>query len=160
MILKAGLPTGGSTSVRASAQQYWHFAGRALRMVLVSIGHSRANAVRVRAVITRAAQNGMAMDQQFWGKDMTQGECRIQMKQLNDAVDVYAVLLLPDAPAHIDVFSLRGELKGHKDLMRPGAWHHPGPVRPGEVDCVLNSAISAHQAHSAEMKQGGSQIAR
>ncbi|WP_425082667.1 hypothetical protein [Ruegeria arenilitoris] len=89
----------------------------------------------------------MALDQQFWGKDMSQDECQTQIKQLNGAVDVYAVLLLPDVPAHIDVLNLRSELQRHKDLIRPGAWHYPGPVRPGEVDCILNSAIAAHQAH-------------
>lgn len=150
MSLAAGAST-GRMSACASAQQYWYNAGRAARMVIVSIGHSVSNAARVRALLARAAQTGMALDQQFWGKDMSQDKCRTQVKQLNAAVDVYAVLLLPDAPTHIDILNLRSELQGHKDLSRPGAWHHPGPVRPGEVDCVLYSAIVAHQAHGIAM---------
>lgn len=160
MSLPAASQIGGSLPACTNAQHYWRFAGRAARMVIVSIGHSASNAARVRALVARAAQTGMALDQQFWGKDMSQDKCRTQVKQLDEAVDVYAVLLLPDAPAHIDVLRLRGELQGYKDLIRPGAWHHPGPVRPGEIDCVLNSAITAHQSHGIAMGLNDVQIAR
>ncbi len=160
MSFAAASETGGSVSACANAQQYWRFAGRGAHMVIVSIGHSPTNAVRVRALIACAAQTGMALNQQFWGKDMSRDECLTQIRQLDEAVDVFAVLLLPDAPAHIDILSLRGELRGYKDLIRPGAWHSPGPVRPGEIDCVLNSAIAAHQAHGVAMGLGDAQIAR
>uniref|UniRef100_UPI001C2C1030 hypothetical protein n=2 Tax=Ruegeria arenilitoris TaxID=1173585 RepID=UPI001C2C1030 len=156
----AVLRSGGSKSASSKVLQYWRLAGRATRMVIVSIGHSSTNVARVRTLITRAAQTDMALDQQFWGKDMSQDECRTQIKQLNGAADVYAVLLLPDVPAHIDVLNLRSELQVHKDLIRPGAWHYPGPVRPGEVDCILNSAIAAHQAHRVALDKGDAQIAR
>ncbi|MES0864852.1 hypothetical protein ABLN87_21075 [Ruegeria sp. SCPT10] len=160
MNLSAASQTGGSLSACTNAKHYWRFAGRAARMVIVSIGHSASNAARARALVARAAQIGMALDQQFWGKDMSQNKCRTQVKQLNEAVDVYAVLLLPAAPAQIDILSLRGELLGYKDLIRPGAWHLPGPVRPGEIDCVLNSATAAHQAHGIAMGLKDAQIAR
>ena len=160
MRFAAALHSGGGKSTSSKVLQYWRLAGRAMRLVIVSIGHSSTNVARVRALIARAAQTDMALDQQFWGKEMSQDECRTQIKQLNEAVDVYAVLFLPDAPAHIDVLNLRSELQGHKDLIRPGAWHYPGPVRPGEVDCVLNSAIAAHQAHRVALNKGDAQIAR
>ncbi|WP_183085426.1 tetrahydrofolate dehydrogenase/cyclohydrolase catalytic domain-containing protein [Ruegeria conchae] len=160
MRFAAALHAGDGKSASSKVLQYWRLAGRAMRMVIVSIGHSPTNVARVRALIARAAQIDMALDQQLWGKEMSQDECRTQIKQLNESVDVYAVLLLADAPAHIDVLNLRSELQRHKDLIRPGAWHYPGPVRPGEVDCVLNSAIAAHQTQRNALDNGDAQIAR
>lgn len=156
----AAQSTGGSMFSHPAVSRYWHIAGRNTRMVIVSIGSSKSNAIRSRALVLRATRLGMPVDQQVWGQGMAIADCYANMKELDAAADVFAVLLLPDAPVHINVRSIRRQLQSYKDLIRPGAWHGVGPVRPGEIEFLLNSAISAHQTHGKVICRCDAHIAR
>ncbi|MFA3916615.1 hypothetical protein [Ruegeria hyattellae] len=150
----------GENNGRILAQRYRRRTGRCARLVTVSIGLSTSDSVRVRALVAFASGIGMPLDQQLCGQNMPQEGCRDLVQQLNRSEDVFAVLLLPDVPDHIDTRALRADLCAYKDLTRLGAWHHAGPVRPGEIDGLAESAIASHQAHLAAMSPAQTQSAR
>ncbi|SDX80697.1 Tetrahydrofolate dehydrogenase/cyclohydrolase, catalytic domain [Ruegeria halocynthiae] len=143
-----------------AANRYWCHAGRNMRLAIVSIGESASNAARARAVTARASHIGMPLDQEVWGHHMSQETCRSLLQQLNCSDSIFAVLVLPDVPEHLDLTALRANLHRHKDLMRPGAWHCAGPVRPGEVNSIVDSAIAAHRFHNSKLSDPSYQSAR
>ncbi len=148
------------TGSETATNRYWHYAGRNTRLAIISIGESASNAERARAITIRAAHIGMPLDQEVWGHQMPQQTCWSLLQLLNSADSIFAILVLPVVPKHIDMMALRADLIRHKDLMRPGAWHCAGPVRPGEIDSLIDSAIVAHRLHNEELSGRSLQSAR
>ncbi|WP_419904431.1 bifunctional 5,10-methylenetetrahydrofolate dehydrogenase/5,10-methenyltetrahydrofolate cyclohydrolase [Kiloniella sp.] len=86
------------------------------RLVSISIGDTPEVAVYARNQARGAAQAGIRFDQQLWGSDVKQEECKTLITQMNDDPDVLGIILQRPVPGHINVRSLQSAIHPLKDV--------------------------------------------
>ncbi|MGB5560658.1 MAG: bifunctional 5,10-methylenetetrahydrofolate dehydrogenase/5,10-methenyltetrahydrofolate cyclohydrolase [Paracoccaceae bacterium] len=86
------------------------------RLVSICIGDTPEVAVYVRNQARGAAKAGIPFDQQLWGEDITQEECKALISALNDRPDVLGIILQRPVPTHINVRSLQSAIHPLKDV--------------------------------------------
>ncbi|WP_333683169.1 bifunctional 5,10-methylenetetrahydrofolate dehydrogenase/5,10-methenyltetrahydrofolate cyclohydrolase [Pontibaca methylaminivorans] len=86
------------------------------RLVSISIGENPAVAVYVRNQARNAAKVGLRFDQQLWGEEVSQEECKQLILEMNDDPNVLGVILQRPLPKHINVRSLQSAIHPLKDV--------------------------------------------
>lgn len=86
------------------------------RLVSISIGNNPEVAVYVRNQARGAAAAGLRFDQQLWGDEVTQEECKRLITDMNDDPDVLGIILQRPVPDHINVRSLQSAIHPLKDV--------------------------------------------
>ena len=86
------------------------------RLVSISIGETPEVAVYVRNQARGAAKAGLRFDQQFWGGEVGQEECKARIQAMNDDPDVLGVILQRPVPGHVNVRSLQSAIHPLKDV--------------------------------------------
>ncbi|MEP3329679.1 bifunctional 5,10-methylenetetrahydrofolate dehydrogenase/5,10-methenyltetrahydrofolate cyclohydrolase [Sedimentitalea sp.] len=86
------------------------------RLVSISIGDNPEVAVYVRNQARGAAAAGLRFDQQLWGDEVTQEECKRLITDMNDDPDVLGIILQRPVPDHINVRSLQSAIHPLKDV--------------------------------------------
>lgn len=92
------------------------FPGGVGRLVSISIGEVPEIAVYVRNQARAAQQAGIPFDQQLWGGDITQAECKSLIGRMNDDPNVLGIILQRPVPDHISVRSLQSAIHPLKDV--------------------------------------------
>lgn len=91
-------------------------AGRIGKVVSISIGEIPEVAVYVRNQARAAASVGLPFEQEFWGAEVTQEECKARIQKMNDDDGVLGIILQRPVPDHIHVRSLQSAIHPLKDL--------------------------------------------
>lgn len=86
------------------------------KLVSISIGDIPEVAVYVRNQAKVAQQLGLPFDQEFWGGEITQDECKALIQKMNDDPAVLGVILQRPVPEHINVRSLQSAIHPLKDV--------------------------------------------
>ncbi|MEM9577851.1 MAG: bifunctional 5,10-methylenetetrahydrofolate dehydrogenase/5,10-methenyltetrahydrofolate cyclohydrolase [Pseudomonadota bacterium] len=86
------------------------------KIVSISIGDIPEVAVYVRNQAKVAKQLGLPFDQEFWGGDTTQDQCKALIQEMNDNPDVLGIILQRPVPDHINVRSLQSAIHPLKDI--------------------------------------------
>ena len=86
------------------------------KLVSISIGDVPEIAVYVRNQARVARQVNLPFDQEYWGTEVTQGECKARIQKMNDDPDVLGVILQRPVPQHINVRSLQSAIHPLKDV--------------------------------------------
>ncbi len=86
------------------------------KLVSVSIGDIPEVAVYVRNQAKVAHQLGLPFDQEFWGGEISQDECKALIQKMNDDPAVLGVILQRPVPEHINVRSLQSAIHPLKDV--------------------------------------------
>ncbi|NRB04958.1 MAG: bifunctional 5,10-methylenetetrahydrofolate dehydrogenase/5,10-methenyltetrahydrofolate cyclohydrolase [Rhodobacteraceae bacterium] len=86
------------------------------RIVSVSIGDIPEVGIYVRNQARVAEKVQLPFDQEYWGADVTQEECKARIQKMNDDPDVLGVILQRPVPDHINVRSLQSAIHPLKDL--------------------------------------------
>jgi len=106
------------TRILAEAKSYIenNIVGKIGRLVSISIGDNPEVAVYVRNQVRGAAEAGFRFDQQLWGKEVSQEECKRLIAEMNDDPDVLGIILQRPVPSHINVRSLQSAIHPLKDV--------------------------------------------
>lgn len=91
-------------------------AGRIGKLVSISIGDVPEVAVYVRNQARAAAAVDLPFDQEFWGGEVTQEECKARIQEMNDDPEVLGIILQRPVPSHINVRSLQSAIHPLKDV--------------------------------------------
>ncbi|MBW4985987.1 bifunctional 5,10-methylenetetrahydrofolate dehydrogenase/5,10-methenyltetrahydrofolate cyclohydrolase [Mameliella sp. CS4] len=91
-------------------------AGRIGKLVSISIGDVPEVAVYVRNQARAAAAVDLPFDQEFWGGEVTQEECKARIQDMNDDPEVLGIILQRPVPSHINVRSLQSAIHPLKDV--------------------------------------------
>ena len=91
-------------------------AGRIGKLVSISIGDIPEVAVYVRNQARAAAAVDLPFDQEFWGGEVTQEECKARIQDMNDDPEVLGIILQRPVPSHINVRSLQSAIHPLKDV--------------------------------------------
>ncbi|GGF45365.1 methylenetetrahydrofolate dehydrogenase (NADP+) / methenyltetrahydrofolate cyclohydrolase [Mameliella alba] len=91
-------------------------AGRIGKLVSISIGDVPEVAVYVRNQARAAAAVELPFDQEFWGGEVTQEECKARIQEMNDDPEVLGIILQRPVPSHINVRSLQSAIHPLKDV--------------------------------------------
>ena len=86
------------------------------KLVSISIGDVPEVAVYVRNQAKVAHALNLPFDQEFWGGEITQDECKALIQQMNDDPAVLGVILQRPVPDHINVRSLQSAIHPLKDV--------------------------------------------
>ncbi|ABG33673.1 bifunctional 5,10-methylene-tetrahydrofolate dehydrogenase/5,10-methylene-tetrahydrofolate cyclohydrolase [Roseobacter denitrificans] len=86
------------------------------KLVSISIGDVPEVAVYVRNQARAASTAGLPFDQEFWGADVTQDECKAMIQKMNDDPEVLGIILQRPVPDHINVRSLQSAIHPLKDV--------------------------------------------
>ena len=86
------------------------------KLVSISIGDVPEIAVYVRNQARVARQVNLPFDQEYWGTEVTQDECKARIQKMNDDPDVLGVILQRPVPQHINVRSLQSAIHPLKDV--------------------------------------------
>lgn len=86
------------------------------KIVSISIGNIPEVAVYVRNQAKVAHELGLPFDQEFWGGEITQEECKTLIQKMNDDPSVLGVILQRPVPDHINVRSLQSAIHPLKDV--------------------------------------------
>ncbi len=86
------------------------------KLVSISIGDVPEVAVYVRNQARVARGVGMPFDQEFWGADVTQEECKTRLQAMNDDPSILGVILQRPVPDHLNVRSLQSAIHPLKDV--------------------------------------------
>lgn len=86
------------------------------RLVSVSIGDNPEVAVYVRNQARAAAKAGIKFDQELWGDELSQEDCKQLITDMNDDPDVLGIILQRPVPGHINVRSLQSAIHPLKDV--------------------------------------------
>ncbi|WP_305972488.1 MULTISPECIES: bifunctional 5,10-methylenetetrahydrofolate dehydrogenase/5,10-methenyltetrahydrofolate cyclohydrolase [unclassified Mameliella] len=91
-------------------------AGRIGKLVSISIGDVPEVAVYVRNQARAAAAVDLPFDQEFWGGEVTQEDCKARIQEMNDDPEVLGIILQRPVPSHINVRSLQSAIHPLKDV--------------------------------------------
>jgi methylenetetrahydrofolate dehydrogenase (NADP+)/methenyltetrahydrofolate cyclohydrolase len=86
------------------------------KLVSISIGDIPEVAVYVRNQAKVARSVNLPFDQEYWGADVTQDECKARLQAMNDNPKVLGVILQRPVPDHISVRSLQSAIHPLKDV--------------------------------------------
>lgn len=86
------------------------------RLVSISIGENPEVGVYVRNQARGASASGLRFDQQLWGEEVSQEECKQLILEMNDDPNVLGVILQRPVPDHINVRSLQSAIHPLKDV--------------------------------------------
>lgn len=86
------------------------------KIVSISIGNIPEVAVYVRNQAKVAHELGLPFDQEFWGGEITQEDCKTLIQKMNDDPSVLGVILQRPVPDHINVRSLQSAIHPLKDV--------------------------------------------
>ena len=86
------------------------------KLVSISIGDVPEIAVYVRNQARVARQVNLPFDQEYWGTEVTQDECKARIQKMNDDPDVLGIILQRPVPQHINVRSLQSAIHPLKDV--------------------------------------------
>ena len=106
------------TRILAEAKSYIenNIVGKIGRLVSISICDNPEVAVYVRNQVRGAAEAGFRFDQQLWGNEVSQEECKRLITEMNDDPDVLGIILQRPVPSHINVRSLQSAIHPLKDV--------------------------------------------
>lgn len=102
--------------ILSEVKAYVTAAGNIGRLVSVSIGDVPEVAVYVRNQAQAASKAGLPFEQQLWGGDISQEDCKALIQQMNDDPKVLGVILQRPVPEHLNVRSLQSAIHPLKDV--------------------------------------------
>lgn len=91
-------------------------AGRMGKLVSISIGDVPEVAIYVRNQARAATLAGIPFDQEFWGAEVSQEDCKARIQMMNDDPEILGVILQRPVPDHINVRSLQSAIHPLKDV--------------------------------------------
>lgn len=86
------------------------------KLVSISIGDVPEVAVYVRNQARLAQTVNLPFDQEYWGAEVSQEECKARLQKMNDDPSVLGVILQRPVPEHINVRSLQSAIHPLKDI--------------------------------------------
>ena len=86
------------------------------KLVSISIGENPEVAVYVRNQARVARDVNLPFDQEYWGAEVSQDECKARLQKMNDDPKVLGVILQRPVPEHINVRSLQSAIHPLKDV--------------------------------------------
>lgn len=86
------------------------------KLVSISIGDIPEVAVYVRNQARVARDVNLPFDQEYWGAEVSQEECKARIQKMNDDPKVLGVILQRPVPDHINVRSLQSAIHPLKDV--------------------------------------------
>ncbi|MGX9354766.1 bifunctional 5,10-methylenetetrahydrofolate dehydrogenase/5,10-methenyltetrahydrofolate cyclohydrolase [Roseobacteraceae bacterium S113] len=86
------------------------------KLVSISIGDVPEVAVYVRNQARVAQSVGLPFDQEFWGADVSQEDCKARLQAMNDDPSILGVILQRPVPDHLNIRSLQSAIHPLKDV--------------------------------------------
>ncbi|MEP2889469.1 bifunctional 5,10-methylenetetrahydrofolate dehydrogenase/5,10-methenyltetrahydrofolate cyclohydrolase [Tateyamaria sp.] len=102
--------------ILSDVNAYVKAVGHVGKLVSVSIGDVPEVAVYVRNQARAAQKANLPFDQQLWGGEITQEECKSLIQQMNDDPEVLGVILQRPVPEHLNIRSLQSAIHPLKDV--------------------------------------------
>lgn len=129
-------------------------AGRIGKLVSISIGDVPEVAVYVRNQARAAAAAGLPFDQEFWGGEVSQDECKALIQKMNDDPEVIGVILQRPVPDHINVRSLQSAIHPLKDVegMNPASIGNIVYNDVAMAPCTAAAAVELIRETGLDMK--------
>lgn len=124
------------------------------KLVSISIGDIPEVAVYVRNQARVAREVNLPFDQEYWGTEVSQNECKARIQKMNDDPKVLGVILQRPVPDHINVRSLQSAIHPLKDVegMNPASI---GNIIYNDValaPCTAAAAVELIRETGLEMK--------
>ncbi|MBY6144700.1 bifunctional 5,10-methylenetetrahydrofolate dehydrogenase/5,10-methenyltetrahydrofolate cyclohydrolase [Mameliella alba] len=129
-------------------------AGRIGKLVSISIGDVPEVAVYVRNQARAAAAVGLPFDQEFWGGEVSQDECKALIQEMNDDPEVLGIILQRPVPSHINVRSLQSAIHPLKDVegMNPASIGNIVYNDVAMAPCTAAAAVELIRETGLDMK--------
>lgn len=129
-------------------------AGRIGKLVSISIGDIPEVAVYVRNQARAAALAGLPFDQEFWGGEVGQEECKARIQAMNDDPEVLGIILQRPVPGHINVRSLQSAIHPLKDVegMNPASIGNIVYNDVAMAPCTAAAAVELIRETGLDMK--------
>ncbi len=129
-------------------------AGRIGKLVSISIGEVPEVAVYVRNQARAAAAAGLPFDQEFWGGETSQEDCKALIQAMNDDPEVLGIILQRPVPDHINVRSLQSAIHPLKDVegMNPASIGNIVYNDVAMAPCTAAAAVELIRETGLDMK--------
>lgn len=124
------------------------------KLVSISIGDVPEIAVYVRNQARVARDVNLPFDQEYWGTEVSQDECKARIQKMNDDPNVLGVILQRPVPDHINVRSLQSAIHPLKDVegMNPASIGNIIYNDAALAPCTAAAAVELIRETGLEMK--------